>query len=586
MENLDVARVLGEAADLLEIRGTNPFRVRAYRNAARTVRSLTRPVREMVEAGEDLTELPGIGREMAAHIRELVETGRLSVLDEVAREVPATLVDLVRLDGVGPKRARKLWEALGVTSVDALREALEAGRVEALEGFGKRSAAKIARAIEDFRSRQGRFLLSDADALVAPLVAHLREAPGVEAVEVAGSYRRRRETVGDLDVLVLCEGDRTSVMERFTGYPGAERVEAAGETRGRIVLHSGLPVDVRIVSRGSYGAALHYFSGSKEHNVALRTLGVRQGLRINEYGVFRIPPGLDPEKASPEELVRVGGETEEEVFGAVGLPWIPPVLREGRGEIEAAREGRLPELVGLEEIRGDLQMHSTWSDGKASIREMAEACRVRGYEYMALTDHSRAMTVAGGLGPEEVEAQWEEIERVRREVPGIEILRSLEVDILKDGSLDMPGEILRELDLVVVSVHTHMTMERSEMTRRIVRAISHPEVDVLAHPTGRLLTRRSPYEVDLEEVLRAAAEMDVAVELNANPQRLDLPDVHLRRAKELGVKVVISTDAHSVADLEYMRYGVEQAGRGWLEPHDVLNTRSLGELRAWLGRRG
>jgi len=599
VENLEVAQVLEEVADLLEIQGSNPFRIRAYRNAVRTIQSLTRPVEAMVAGGEDLTKLPGIGTDMANHVREIVEWGELSLLKEMSREIPRSLTDLIRLNGVGPKKAKKLWESLGVTSVDELEAVIPTGRVEALEGFGKKSVEKIARSIDDFRKHQGRFLLSDADVLVAPLVQHLKETPGVERVEVAGSYRRRKDTVGDIDLLVLCGENRAEVMARFTGYAGAVRVESAGETRARLLLRSGLPVDIRILPRRSYGAALHYFSGSKEHNVAIRTLGARKGLRINEYGIFRIrdpesgegkeagsevgsAEGADPGPTSGE---RVGGEAEEDVFRAVDLPWITPLLRENRGEIDAAREGRLPALVSLEDIRGDLQMHSTWSDGENSIREMAEACRARGYEYLSLTDHSQAVTVAGGLTPDRVRSQWGEIDALRHEMVGIRVFRSLEVDILKDGSLDMPDEILKELDLVLISVHSFMNMGKVEMTDRVIRGMQHPEVDILAHPTGRILNRREPFPLDVEAVLQAAAELDVAVELNAHPERLDLHDGHVRRAKELGVKVAINTDAHSVRDLELIRYGVDQANRGWLEKTDVLNTLSLEGFQAWVDRR-
>jgi DNA polymerase (family 10) len=386
-------------------------------------------------------------------------------------------------------------------------------------------------------------------------------------------------------------------MARFQGYPGALRVEAAGATKSRIVLRSGLPVDLRIVPRDSYGAALHYFSGSKEHNVAIRTLGVKQGLKINEYGVFRsdeeggeVADQVQGEESPKEKASRqgehLGGEAEEDVFGALGLPWISPLLRENRGEVEAAREGRLPRLLTLEDIRGDLQMHSTWSDGANSILEMAETCRDRGYEYLSLTDHSQSVTVARGLTPDRVRDQWMEMDEVRGTLGGIHLFRGLEVDILKDGSLDMPEEILTGLDVVLVSVHTFMNMTKVEMTDRVIRAMENPAVDILGHPTGRVLNRRQPFDMDVDAVLQAAGSLDVAVELNAHPSRLDLHDRHLRRAKDLGVKVVVSTDAHSVQDLSLMSYGVDQAGRGWLGPDDVLNTMSLEELRIWLGRRG
>ncbi len=581
MENIEIAAVLQEFGDLLEIKGSNPFRIRAYRNAVRTINDLTRSLASMVEDEEDLTELPGIGKEMANHIRELVEWGELTALEALGEQVPRSLTDLIRLDGVGPKKAKRLWEELEVTSIDELEEALEADQVAGLPGFGKKSAEKIGRSIQDFRKHQGRFLLSDVDVLIQPLLRHLEEDDRVERVEVAGSYRRRRETVGDIDLLVLCEEGQEQVMERFQAFPGAMRIEAAGGTKGRIVLRSGLPVDLRIIPRDSFGAALHYFSGSKEHNVAVRTLGVKKGLKINEYGVFSEGEG----GGGGPEGEKIGGSEETDVFESVGLPWISPLLRENRGEIEAAKEGRLPGTLELRHIRGDLQMHSTWSDGANTLQEMVEVCRDRGYEYHSITDHSQAVTVAGGMKPPQVREQWEEVEKVRETVDGIHLFRSLEVDILKDGSLDMPDEILAGLDLVLVSVHSFMNMPMTEMTDRVIRALEHPEVDILAHPTGRILNRREPFAMDVDAVLSAAANLDVAVELNAHPSRLDLHDRHLRRAKELGVKVAISTDAHSAQDLDLMRYGVDQARRGWLEPGDVLNAMNLEDFQAWRNRR-
>ena len=384
MENLEIAAVLKEFGDLLEIKGSNPFRIRAYRNAVRTIKDLTRSLASMVEGGEDLTELPGIGKEMANHIRELVKWGELEALEQLGEEVPRTLADLIRLGGVGPKKAKKLWEELGVTSVDELEVALEEDRVQGLDGFGKKSAEKIAQAIDDFRKLQGRFLLSEVDVLLPPLVAYLEKSPRVQRIEIAGSYRRRQETVGDADLLVLCESDAEEVMDRFRAYPGAVRTEASGPTKSRILLRSGLSVDLRVLPKESYGAALQYFSGSKEHNVAIRTLGVKKGLRINEYGVFEETAGTKiaagNEVASPANAAgseerpgsvgegrRIAGETEESVYAAVGLPWIPPRLRENRGEVEAAAEGALPTVVTLDDIRGDLQMHSTWSDGAQSL---------------------------------------------------------------------------------------------------------------------------------------------------------------------------------------------------------------------------
>jgi DNA polymerase (family 10) len=413
----------------------------------------------------------------------------------------------------------------------------------------------------------------------------VRRAAGVERVEVAGSFRRRKETIGDVDLLAECDGDGTAVVQHFVSYQGADRVEAAGGTKGNVVLRSGLSIDLRVIPRRSFGAALQYFSGSKEHNVAMRTRGVRKGLRVNEWGVFRVPEGADAESLGKEDGERLAGETEEGVYRALGMAWVPPELRENRGEVEASLEGTLPRLIALEDIRGDLQMHSTWSDGKVSLEEMARACRDRGYEYVAITDHSQAMAMVQGLTPERAREQWAEVEEVRERLPGIEILKSAEVDILKDGTLDLPDEILEGLDLVVVSVHSFMDQDKKTMTERVLRAIRHPEVDILAHPTGRLLNRREPFEMDVETVLTAAAELGVAVELNANPNRLDLSDVHVLRAKELGAKVVISTDAHSPGGLDNMRFGVDQARRGWLEVGNVLNAMPVAEFMTWLRRR-
>jgi DNA polymerase (family 10) len=581
--NVEIAAALRELADLQEIRGENPFRIRANRNAIRTIQGLTRPLTAMVEAGEDLTELPGIGKEISGHILELFRRGDLEVVEEIAREIPRELARLVSIEGLGPKKVARLYEELSVVTPDDLEEALEQGRIEALEGFGKKSVENLTRALKDFRKHQERFLLAEVDELVGPLVVYMRGAPGVEEVEVAGSTRRRRDTVGDVDLLVSSDDSGEAVVEHFTAFHGVTHVESAGPTRARVTLRSGLSVDLRVLPSDSYGAALLYFTGSKEHNVALRTLAVREGLKISEYGAFKVS-GKKGKGGSEEK--RVAGATEEEMYDLLGLAWIPPVLRENRGEIEAAGEDALPELVTLDDIRGDLHMHSTWSDGKRSILEMAEACRERGYSYMAMTDHSKGVTVAGGLDAERVRSQWKEIDKVRKKVKdGFLLLRGLEVDILKDGSLDLPDEELEGLDLVIVSVHSYMDQDRKVMTERVIRALEHPEVDILAHPTGRLLNRREAFEIEMEDVLAAAAENQVAVEINANPLRLDLNEFHARRAAELGVMVVVNTDAHSFSDLEYMSYGVAQAQRAWLQPSNVLNTRGIRDLKSWLKRK-
>ena len=585
MENLDVARTLEEVADLLEIQGENPFRIRAYRNAVRTVNGLTKSLQTMVANEEDLTELQGIGKKVDAHIRELLQTGRLLVLEEIAEEIPRTLTQLTKLDGVGPKKAKKLFEELGVESVEGLEAEIEKGTLQELDGFGEKSVQKIARAIEDFRKHRGRFLRAEVEQYIAGLLEHMENAPGLERMEVAGSFRRRKETCGDVDILAQATGDGTAVVTHFTEFPSAVRVDAAGGTKGNIILPSGLSVDLRVIPEESWGAAMHYFTGSKEHNVRVRTEAVKRNLRLNEWGVFRIPEGVDPESVGKTDGERIGGRTEEEVFASVGLPWIPPELREDRGECAVSTADELPRLLELADMRGDLHMHTTWTDGRASVLEMARAARERGLAYIAITDHSKAVTVAGGLTPEKVREQWGEIEAAREEMgEDFLILRGQEVDILKDGSLDQPDDILEELDIVVIAVHSFMDMDGATMTERVLRAMDHPQVDILAHPTGRLLNRREPYPIDMEAVLQKAAERDIAVELNAHPMRLDLHDRHLYRARELGVRISIDTDAHSTRGLDVLRYGVDQARRGWLEPGNVLNTHSPRDVTGWLER--
>ena len=578
MENLEIARVLSQMGDLLEIQNANPFRVRAYRNAARFVDGHATPMRKLVQEGADLTELPGIGKDMASHIRELVTTGDLAALEELTAEVPKSLIEVMELPGVGPKKARKLWQDLGVESVEALEEAAKNGQVADLSGFGPKSELKILSGIEQFRLHQGRFKISDADQLIAPLLEHLRELPEVERLEVAGSYRRRRETVGDIDLLVITTEPKI-VMDRFTGYPKAVRVEMSGETRGRIALQSGLEVDLRILAPLSYGAALVYFTGSKEHNIRLRQRAIERGLRLSEYGVFR----LTDDEAEGSEGDPWAGERLAGVYESVDLSWIPAELREDRGEIEAAARDELPDLVELEQIRGDLQMHSTWSDGKNSIEEMLAGCVAKGYEYFAMTDHSKALAMTGGLDAQRIRQQWVEIEQVQDRHPEIRILRSQEIDILADGTLDQDEEILEELDLVVVSVHSRFDLPIADQTRRILEALQHPQVDILAHPTGRLINKRPAFAVDIDEILHCAKENGVIVELNAHPERLDLKDSHLLLARELGLKIAVSTDSHRVQHLDLMRYGVEQARRAWLGPDDIVNCLPLNEFLQVIG---
>lgn len=587
MENLEIAAALDEMADLLEIQGgANPFRIRAYRNAVLTVQDHATPLRTLVDEGEDLTELPSIGSEMASHIEELVKTGRLTRLDELAEEIPRSLVALTRLPGVGPKKARKLWDELDITTIDELEAAAQAGEVAELAGFGAKTQTKILDAIERHRKRSGRFRLNEVDELIAPLLEWMWEADAVERLEVAGSYRRRKETVGDVDLLVMSD-DAPAVIERLLAYPPVRDVIKRGGNAASVLMANGLQVDLRVLDEETIGAALVYFTGSKEHNIELRQRALERGLSVSEYGVFELAEEGEESVTSTtgRELgKRVAGRTEEEVYASVGLPWIPSVLREHRGEIAAAEKGELPELITLDDIRGDLQMHSSWSDGKASIEEMLEACAAKGYDYFALTDHSQALAMTGGMDAEKLARQLAEIDEIAGRHPEIRFLRSMEVDILADGSLDMDDASLAKLDLVVISIHSKFDLPRDEQTRRMIRAIEHPASDIVGHPTGRIIGRRDPIDYDLAAVLDCAVENKVAMELNAHPNRLDLRDTQLMEARKRGVPIVISTDAHRPDELDLMRYGVEQARRAWITAGDVLNAQPLENLLAVLGR--
>jgi DNA polymerase (family 10) len=561
LENIDFARVFEEIADLLEIQGANPFRVRAYRNVARTIETLSQSVESILQDEEArLEDLPGIGKDLAGKIRELHETGELAFLDELRREVPASLVQIMQIPGLGPKRARQLWDGLEITSVEDLESAAKNGSLEALPGFGKTLQERILKGIEELKARAGRFKLSEADIYVPPLIAYLKKAEGLVDLEVAGSYRRRCETVGDIDILATTD-EGSPIMDHFVAYRDARDVLAKGPTKSSIRLKGGLQVDLRLVQRESYGAAMVYFTGSKAHNIVIRGISRERGLKINEYGVFK-------------GAKLVGGATEEEVYEAIDLPWIPPELREARGELEAAQEGRLPSMLELKQIRGDLQMHTQYSDGKNSVEEMVAACRERRYKYMAITDHSPALAMAG-VKPEDFRKQYREIDKIQKKHDDIRIMKSAEIDIMEDGSLALADDLIEEMDVVVISVHSKFNMSRADMTRRITKAMQHPRANILAHPTGRLINRREPYPVDVEELVKVASDYGVLLELNAQPDRLDLRDFHLQLAKEAGVKIVISTDAHRTSELDFISYGVDQARRGWLEKSDVANTRPL-----------
>ena len=568
VHNAEVATAFEEMADLLEIEGANPFRVRAYRFAARTLRDLPAEVGEMVAKGEDLTSLPGIGDDLAGKIKEILATGTAAALEAQRKRVPATLTELLRIPGLGPKRVKTLAHELKVRSLSELQTAAQAGRVRTLAGFGEKTEQHILDALATRLAEAPRVQRAVAIPSAEALVAYLEQSSGVSRVIAAGSYRRGLETIGDLDILVTAPAGRT-VMDRFVAYQEVRDVLAHGATKSSVRLQSGLQVDLRVVPQESYGAALLYFTGSKAHNVVLRQLAQQRGLKLNEYGVFR---GDKP----------VAGETEESVYASLGLPWIPPELREGRGEIDAAKAGRLPHLVDLQDLKGDLHAHTRATDGRNSLPEMAEAARLRGLRYFAITDHSRRLTMAKGLDSARLLQQIEAIDRLNATLSGITILKGIEVDILEDGSLDLPDEVLGRLDLVVGAVHSRFNLSNRRQTERIMKAMDHPHFSILAHPSGRLIGRREPYEVDMLRIIRKARERRCFLEINAHPERLDLTDIHCRMAKDEGVLLAVNTDAHSMLDLENARFGVGQARRGWLEKTDVLNTRPYAELRKLL----
>jgi DNA polymerase (family 10) len=572
MENRTIADVFTEIADILDIQGENPFRVRSYRNAARTIGDMSESLESLVKAGKNLEEIPGIGKSISEKVQEILSTGKCQFLEELRSKVPPGLTELLKLEGLGPKKVKVLYDELNVDSVDRLEKAAQAGRLRDLPGMGLRTEEKILKSVEQYRAGMGRFKLSVGFTYAEALMEYLKDVPGVKRLDPAGSFRRKRETIGDLDILAIC-GKNCKVMDRFTDYGDVAQVIARGETKSSVRLKCGLQVDLRVLEEESYGAALHYFTGSKAHNVAIRERAKELGFKVSEYGVFR---------AKDEK--RVSGAKEEDVFKAVGLPLISPELRENRGEIQAAEKGKLPSLIGLEDIRGDLQMHTRATDGKNSIAEMAQKSKEMGYEYIAITDHSKAVRVAGGLNEKELARHLKEIEKANSQFPGLRILRGVEVDILGDGSLDLKDEILKECEVVLASVHSRFNLEEGQMTRRIIKALKNPNVNILAHPTGRLILEREPYKVNLKEVIQAAIDHGVVLEINAYPDRLDLKDVDARLAKDMGAKLVISTDAHSTVQLELMKFGVFTARRGWIEAKDVINTLPLEGLLKTLGR--
>lgn len=570
VSNAEIAAVFEEIADILELEEANPFRIRAYRNAARTLQAFAPDIGGLLAAGQALPKLPGIGDDLTSKITEIAATGSCALLQRLRGEVPSGLREMLKVGGLGPRRVARLWHELGIQTLADLQQAARSGRIRGLHGFGEQTEEKLLQAVELLLHTPQRRPLARVAPIAERLQAMLREVPGVLEVASAGSFRRGRDTVGDLDILVSARSG-SPVIPRFTGDNEVASVLAAGTTRASVLLHSGLQVDLRLLSPASWGAGLVYLTGSKAHNIELRRMAQEQGLKISEYGVYR-------------GKQRIAGSSEESVYQALGLAWIPPELREGRGEIAAAQSGRLPRLIELGDLRGDLHAHTHASDGRSSLEEMAAAAQAAGLEYLAITDHSRRLAITHGLDADALARQIDQIDALNERLSGITLLKGIEVDILEDGSLDLPDSILGRLDLVVGAVHSAFSLTREQQTRRLLRAMEHKHFSILAHPSGRLLGERPPLNWDFPALLEGARQRGCALELNAQPERLDLDDLHCREARAAGVPIAISSDAHSTLDFTFLRFAVGQARRGWLEARDVLNTRPLAELRRLLKR--
>ena len=571
--NAEVADVFREIADLLAIEGANQFRVRAYRDAAGTVARLSEPVADMVAAGDDLSELHGIGDDLADKIATLVANdGRLPQLDEISARTPPGLADLLKISGLGPKRVRRLHEELGITNLTELGKAAQQEQIRTLSGFGPKLEQKIAAGVAAHAEREPRTLLQVAEQMAEPLLAYLKTCDAAQQVAVAGSYRRRQETVGDLD-FVAAGDPAPDIIAHFVDYEDVDEIDSQGDTRATVILRAGMQVDLRAVAPESFGAALLYLTGSRPHTLVLRNMAVDRDLKLNEYGIFR---------AGEDEPLAAA--TEEDIYAVFDLDYIPPELREDRGEFDAAREHTLPTLITLDDMRGDLQCHTVASDGHAELRDMAEAARALGYAYLAITDHSEFVGITQGLDAAALAAQIDAIDALNDEWDDFRLLKACEVDIDEDGALVLPDDILARLDLRICSVHTHFDLARDKQTERIIRAMDNPHFNILAHPTGRIIGKRAGYAVDLRRVMEAAKERGCFLEINAAPDRLDLDDAHAKMAKEMGLKLAVSTDAHDPASLKTMRFGINQARRGWLTADDVLNTRPWPELRRLLQR--
>jgi DNA polymerase (family 10) len=571
--NYEIAQTIKKLADLLDIAGENAFKVRAYKNAVQSINNSSQNIADLVKSGKDLSKLPGVGKSIADKIKEYIETGKIKRLEEIKKKVPGELTEMMKMTQLGPSRIKTLYQKLNITSIKQLEKAAKEGKIEQLSGFGQKTQDNILEETKRFRkegTQKKRLKWAFAEEITNTYLQYLKKNKYITKAEAAGSYRRKKETVGDMDILAICD-DPEKAMDHFVGYDEVGKIIAKGTTRSSVLLNSGLQVDLRVVPEESYGAALLYFTGSKEHNVAIRGIAQDKGHKINEYGIYK-----------GNKII--AGKTEKEMYQAIGLPFIEPELRENRGEVEAAQKKNLPVLIELKDMQGDLQTHTTASDGTHDLSTMVGEAIKLGYSYYAVTDHSKRVTVANGLDEKRLRQQMEEIDIFNEKVKNITILKSIEVDIMPDGSLDLPDHVLKHLDVVICSVHYNTNLSEKKQTNRIIKAMDNPYFNILAHPTGRLIGERSAYEMNIEKILHAAREKGCFLEINAAPQRLDLNEFHAKLAKDIGVKLSISTDAHSTDNLHNMRYGVAQARRGWLEKDDILNTKQLKELKKLLKR--
>lgn len=575
LTNRDIAEIFENIADLLEIKGESVFRVLAYREGAQTIRDLPRDL-STIHAEGKLTELPNIGDTLADKIEEMLTTGELQFYKRITAEIPLSLVEILHVNGVGPKKVKRFWQELGILTLPELESAAREGKLRGMSGMGAKSEQKILEGIEALKRRTNRLSIGIVLPIAQSILNDLLKLPQAQYGDIAGSLRRYKSTIGDVDILIVSD-DAAPIMDAFVNRPDVARILGHGPTKSSVELLQGLQVDVRVLPAARYGTALSYFTGSKDHNVRLREIALKKGLSLNETAFSNAATG--------EEVVLCA--TEEEVYKTLGLPYIPPELREDRGEVEAAQAGNLPHLIELADIRGDLHMHTTWSDGHLSIREMAEAARQRGLSHIVITDHSRSLGIANGLSIEHLMEQQKAIREVDAEMgPDFTVLHGTEMEIKSDGALDYPDEVLAQLDLVIASLHTSLRQSREEITQRLLNAIRNPHVDIIGHPRGQLIPEREPADLDMDTIFTAAKEHGMVMEINANPRRLDLDDSHARRAQELGIKLAINTDAHSAGELDLTHYGVATARRGWIQPENVINTWSTGQLLDWLRSRG